>query len=89
MMPKERPNEIGEVALIVAKKKKKVNDQRTQKPEDFIIKDVKEKSLEAFDEEEEDEVTSCKWSGWSDWSKCGTDFLKQRTRFCVGLKGWL
>ncbi|TKR72709.1 hypothetical protein L596_020118 [Steinernema carpocapsae] len=28
----------------------------------------------------------CQWSSWSDWSSCGSDFLKQRTRFCIGQK---
>lgn len=37
--------------------------------------------------EEEDPDHSCYWSEWSEWSKCGLDLIKQRTRFCVGLKG--
>uniref|UniRef100_A0A914CYI3 Uncharacterized protein n=1 Tax=Acrobeloides nanus TaxID=290746 RepID=A0A914CYI3_9BILA len=36
-------------------------------------------SDEVSSKELEDDPQSC-------WSKCGTDFLKQRTRFCVGLK---
>uniref|UniRef100_A0A914Z9F4 Uncharacterized protein n=1 Tax=Panagrolaimus superbus TaxID=310955 RepID=A0A914Z9F4_9BILA len=80
MMPKEKINEIGEFGIITKKKLQKNN----QKSDDFIIKDEKDKNFDIF--EDEDEVTSCSWSDWSEWTKCGVDFLKQRTRFCVGLK---
>uniref|UniRef100_A0A1I8ADE6 TSP1_spondin domain-containing protein n=1 Tax=Steinernema glaseri TaxID=37863 RepID=A0A1I8ADE6_9BILA len=33
-----------------------------------------------------DDEDMCQWSVWSEWSRCGADFLKQRTRFCTGQK---
>lgn len=37
----------------------------------------------------EDPVLSCYWSEWTNWSSCGRDLLKKRTRLCVGLKALL
>uniref|UniRef100_A0A915D810 Uncharacterized protein n=1 Tax=Ditylenchus dipsaci TaxID=166011 RepID=A0A915D810_9BILA len=53
-----------------------------------IMKEGKENVSVSTKQEEEDDdpVLSCYWSDWTEWSVCGKDSLKQRTRLCVGLK---